>query len=203
MALKSRQKRAHQILGAITSVRAEALLADWANLPGNWPLEEISRESALNFREAMMRLRLRHKAHLGNSVALGHLWLRDMLRRAWDASDVREREWLLFRFRDSCAAMDRRGAMTLKERMKEDFTADVTGPRYAPPPVTAVEAAAFYLQQHSDRACHCLNPDCPAPYFIAPRRRQKYCSEECAKPSQRESKRMWWANNRGKNGHRG
>jgi hypothetical protein len=45
----------------------------------------------------------------------------------------------------------------------------------------------------ADRMRHCENPECPAPYFIAARRSQKYCSEACALPAQKEFKRTWWA----------
>jgi hypothetical protein len=38
----------------------------------------------------------------------------------------------------------------------------------------------------------CLNPECPSPFFFARRRKQKYCSEVCAMPAQRDSKRRWW-----------
>jgi len=44
-----------------------------------------------------------------------------------------------------------------------------------------------------DRMRYCLNPECPAPYFFAKKRRQKYCTEECAGAGQRELKRVWWA----------
>lgn len=43
-----------------------------------------------------------------------------------------------------------------------------------------------------DRMRYCPNPECPAPYFIAIRRSQKYCSDACALPAQREFKRKWW-----------
>lgn len=57
---------------------------------------------------------------------------------------------------------------------------------------------AFFLVLHRalhvvDRTRYCPNPECPAPYFIAKRRSQKYCSEICALPAQREFKRRWWA----------
>jgi len=45
----------------------------------------------------------------------------------------------------------------------------------------------------ADRLRVCPNQQCPAPYFIAKRRSQKYCSEACALPAQREFKRAWWA----------
>jgi len=44
----------------------------------------------------------------------------------------------------------------------------------------------------ADRMRYCPNPACPAPYFIAKKRRQKYCSDACALPAQREFKRAWW-----------
>jgi hypothetical protein len=46
--------------------------------------------------------------------------------------------------------------------------------------------------QIADRMRYCPNPTCPAPYFIARRRSQKYCSDDCALPAQRELKRAWW-----------
>jgi hypothetical protein len=46
--------------------------------------------------------------------------------------------------------------------------------------------------QSSARARVCANPDCPAPYFIAKKPRARYCSLECARPFQRQSKLDWW-----------
>ncbi len=40
---------------------------------------------------------------------------------------------------------------------------------------------------------YCPNPSCPAPYFIAKKGRQKYCSDACALPAQRQFKKSWWA----------
>ena len=44
----------------------------------------------------------------------------------------------------------------------------------------------------ADRMRYCQNPSCPAPYFLAKRRSQKYCSDACSLPAQREFKRAWW-----------
>lgn len=38
----------------------------------------------------------------------------------------------------------------------------------------------------------CLNGDCPAPYFVAGRRDQRYCSTECAAPAKLAAKRRSW-----------
>lgn len=45
----------------------------------------------------------------------------------------------------------------------------------------------------AEKMRYCANPTCPTPYFIAKKRRQKYCSEECALPAQREFKKAWWS----------
>jgi len=59
----------------------------------------------------------------------------------------------------------------------------------APPPESSCERIVRHL---GDRTSVCANADCPAPYFFAIRRGQKYCSEVCAGPAQREFKRSWW-----------
>jgi hypothetical protein len=46
--------------------------------------------------------------------------------------------------------------------------------------------------QIADRMRYCPNPTCLSPYFIAYRRSQKYCTDACALPAQRELKRAWW-----------
>ena len=38
----------------------------------------------------------------------------------------------------------------------------------------------------------CRNRDCPAPYFVASRRDQRYCSTECAAPAKRAAKLRSW-----------
>jgi hypothetical protein len=65
--------------------------------------------------------------------------------------------------------------------------------RLAPP--RPFEQALTYLLNSAKRMRHCKNPECPAPYFFADRRNQKYCSEVCALPEQRAFKRRWWQQN--------
>jgi hypothetical protein len=48
-----------------------------------------------------------------------------------------------------------------------------------------------YLLRPNVRTAVCANPDCLTPYFF-PRRRQKVCSDECARPFQREAKLRYW-----------
>lgn len=148
------------------------------------------------------------------AIAAGITWsdlveLRDLLRRAWDAPDRRRKDWYLFQLRVRVHTW---------KTLVEFFRAHPQHPRLAPvpseailklskltalepPPVTPFESTVFYFQTAiADLTKHCGNSDCPAPYFIAKKRWQKYCTEKCAGPAARESKRKWWQDNRAKNG---
>jgi hypothetical protein len=65
-----------------------------------------------------------------------------------------------------------------------------------PPPQTPFEQAAFQFHRVAARARHCNNFDCPAPYFFARRKGQKYCTPKCAGVGEREAKRRWWHENK-------
>lgn len=62
----------------------------------------------------------------------------------------------------------------------------------------------FTLLHYSQRLGICANEKsartpqgtCVTPYFIKYRPQQQFCSEECALPAQRESKRRWWSEHR-------
>jgi hypothetical protein len=62
-------------------------------------------------------------------------------------------------------------------------------------PPCRTERLLLCLIDLADYTRRCAASDCPAPYFVASRRSQKYCSRKCAKESQREFKRIWWRNN--------
>jgi hypothetical protein len=104
------------------------------------------------------------------------------LRAAWDEPDQRLREWYVF---------------NLRRNFHRSTNPD--HPHY-PPELTPFERVMFYFHNHSMRAHHCGNRECPAPYFLgADNRPQRYCSPKCAGPAKREAKRKWWAENRGRN----
>jgi len=63
-------------------------------------------------------------------------------------------------------------------------------------PRTEFQKALYALLQNSWRARVCANPDCPAPYFLAAKGMQRYCSDGCSVVFQREWKRRWWAMHR-------
>jgi hypothetical protein len=59
-------------------------------------------------------------------------------------------------------------------------------------PRTEFDRAVYKLFRSSALAKVCANPDCPAPYFIAGRTTQQYCSEKCSGVLQRAHKLRWW-----------
>jgi hypothetical protein len=59
-------------------------------------------------------------------------------------------------------------------------------------PRNEFQAACYALLEKSRFAKYCANPDCPAPYFVAHRSTQRYCSPDCLKPFQKQTKLDWW-----------
>jgi hypothetical protein len=98
-----------------------------------------------------------------------------MLRHAWERPTTQQREIGVFRLLLDASELYGRAS----------------NHRFA----IAIEPIGIILLEaiHSaDRMRICGNPECAAPYFIATRRSQKFCSEDCTKPAQREYKRRWW-----------
>jgi hypothetical protein len=211
MSKSSRQPRS-RILGVISIVRAEQLLTEWVNtdLTGmaganGWerlfqrypeilpiPISDIVPVREANFD------RFHQQMEMAEAVAAG-------LGRAWDAADLRHFEWYTWKtqLEYEWEAASTRHNLTPSHLMSQPDEARkvataILESEEPPVIITPVEAAIFHLRRNRKRALHCPNPDCPAPYFFASKKGQKYCSSECAKPSQRESKRRWWAENRAK-----
>lgn len=120
------------------------------------------------------------------------LWvitLKLMLNDIWTEPDSRQKEWEVFVFRYALYKWADRALTT------DDLFKILSAPskRFRVPPPTPFEQALTYLVKAGDRARYCANPECPAPYFFVKRKNQRYCSEICAAPAQRELKRKWWA----------
>jgi len=67
-----------------------------------------------------------------------------------------------------------------------------------PPDLNAFERVMFHFQRIADRALRCANPECPAPYFFAKKKNQRYCGSACSAFGKREQDKQWWRRNRGK-----
>ena len=196
--INSSRKQGSKFLGVITPEKAESLLQDLANLNmGDYSLaHRIIERYPDVFPSTMGR-------ETNKYVIL--FTTQDYLRKAWDGPDLRHREWWLRKLRDlhERVARDSVSHENYLERPQpsifEEFLLGGKDPVKQPvPEITVLEAAVLYLQRIGDRAKHCQGPNCSAPYFIAPKRSQKFCKPECAEPAQRESKRQWWRENRAK-----
>ncbi|SRR6266481_2465813 len=113
--------------------------------------------------------------------------LRKTLREIWRAPDKRTKEWGMFRVSQDFFLQG--DASLIFPPL--DNPADILLVNLKPPGRT--ERLLLELMRWAELTHYCDNQDCPAPYFIASRRSQKYCSEECSKTAQQESKRRWWA----------
>jgi hypothetical protein len=175
-----------KVLGVISAGKAEKLLLDWANLPvwGYPPTAECAEMRHNSLKRMLSNHREIFSELEKQNVELVISEVRDWLKRAWDAPDARHREWYLF---------------TARYRYESLHGDDQLIPDV--PDVTLFEAALYHLQRNTHRMQHCPNDACQQPYFLkAPGKKvQKFCGPECANPSRQESKRRWWAENRGKN----
>ena len=104
------------------------------------------------------------------------------LRRVWEQPDRRTKEWGAFLL----LLTTRAGAGA-----RQVSLLGLDGPL---PDPTLFEYALLHLTREADRVRVCQNPECAVErHFFAKRRSQRYCSETCARPAQREAKRRWWA----------
>jgi hypothetical protein len=116
--------------------------------------------------------------------------LQFLLRRAWEQPTPLEREIHL--------------NLTLHEVQKHFLELTkmkpAEGSSYHPvwKAIGNIAVGLTHAQRVTDRMRTCPNSSCPAPHFVAKRKTQKFCSEICAAPAQREQKKAWW-NEHGEN----
>lgn len=212
----------------ISDGRAERLVFDWANTvtlyPIQTPLTESARERIRRTDAAILWLVKRYPevfcslpavpdppAIRDSDVAIDH-WnvvarVQQFLRLAWDASEMREREWHIFAARHEFhsdtvympVVMEKiRKRVEANEPLDEYRSPEEDALRLSVPALTPFEQAMYHLQRIAKRMRHCQNPECPAPYFLARKKGQKYCCSKCSAPMQRAQKREWWRENRAK-----
>ena len=100
------------------------------------------------------------------------------LRRIWTEKNPQRREWLIFKARDFYHKL-----------ADPDHPDDM-------PALTPFQQAMMHLAQNADRMGHCINPECPAPYFLSKDSRLRtFCSPDCAGPAKRQAKLKWWRKN--------
>jgi len=112
--------------------------------------------------------------------------LREAVRAIWRAPDLRSKVWGLFRiFQDFFFPGDRGLVRTPLSGLGGEFRKLM--------PQSLLEQMLLQLLKSADLTRYCGNEECPAPYFFATRRSQKYCSSDCSEPAMRQQKRRWWA----------
>jgi hypothetical protein len=100
--------------------------------------------------------------------------LRNELRKLWAIRDLTAKRWAILHL------AERHYSWSLSKD-----GAHVPTPR-------PMSQALEYLLRPNVHTSICVNPGCLSPYFFPSRRGQKYCSDACSLPAQRESKRSWW-----------
>ena len=115
--------------------------------------------------------------------------LRDAIRTIWEAPDLLVKQWGVFTILANYFTFGYRSLFVGPVRGPLELSTYITGP---PGPCGRI---LLHLVKSADLIRRCGNPECPAPYFFAARRSQKYCSAECSQPAQRESERKWWNKN--------
>jgi hypothetical protein len=129
------------------------------------------------------------------------------LRLAWDAPTLRECEWHLFTARAEFHSSTGwafmweqrlRESSDLPKAIQEGLTPEEDAVQVSVPDLTPFEQAFYHLHRIAKRMRHCRNSECPAPYFLAKKKGQKYCSSKCSAPMQRQQKLKWWRENRDK-----
>ncbi len=195
--MNSSNKGSSRTLARISPQKAKTFLTGLANLEN---LESAARRFVLHygavFRDELPTSLIYNWAIRGEEEGVVDLsedqriwkyWLvplRDAIRFLW-TRDLRTKQWGIFRILEKFFARGDRGlAVGPVTDDVECFWGNSLGP------VTPCERIFMQLMQHTSV---CGNSACPAPYFFAQRRSQKYCSEECAAPAQREFKRKWWS----------
>lgn len=200
-------KKPNQTLARISPPQLEKFLIEMANLQGNLDSIRRFRERFANFIPphdpgwveklvANNESLANDLANLPSNVSLEEIengaWITTLmliLRNLWTEPDARQREWGFFAFRYALYKYEN-DALT-----GEGLFGILIDPAksFRVPPPMPFEQALSYLVKVGDKARYCANPECPAPYFFVQRRNQRYCSEICAAPAQRELKRQWWA----------
>lgn len=208
----SRKRSDHFLVKTGMSARQiEGLLVEWANAATSF---EHFQQSASAGTKALKRFMAKYQVFFDSIPTAVRSetaeWtltdaIQKFLRLAWDAPDLRSRLWFIFEARRAyhqiTAVIPVEYALSQAtgdewKRLAGEFTAI----NRAVPAMSPFEQVAFHFHLIAEKACHCANPECPAPYFFAAKKGQKYCTSKCSAPSQRDQKRRWWRENRAKKG---
>ncbi len=112
---------------------------------------------------------------------------REALRRIWTGDSDKLTEVLL-PTPEEMAMDDSEWASAWNPQLKLDWQRG----EFVYIPRSEFQGALYELLRRSAFVKRCANSNCPAPYFIADKTTQRYCSESCAEVLQRAYKLQWW-----------
>jgi hypothetical protein len=111
---------------------------------------------------------------------------REALREIWSGNSEKLTELLLPSYDELIGDPDTEG--TWPPQLKVDWQRG----QFVYVPKSKLQEAIYALFRRSPLVKVCANSDCAAPYFIARKGTQRYCSDGCAQVFQRECKLRWW-----------
>jgi hypothetical protein len=209
--------RQDQLPGGVSVKAAEALLTSLVNadMPDDSPsfVPEVTLQTKLRAQTQKYWPDLweRHgeetEEHTAKRATEILARVRRYLRSFWKTQDPYERDWHIHRAREwywrarvqhdpnVARSWDRwASATSAQDARNEAGLLNIVTEMVLdqPPRRTAFESSLFHLQSVASKTRFCPNSQCHAPYFIAVKKGQKFCSSECARPTLLASKRRYW-----------
>jgi hypothetical protein len=171
--------------------KTKELLLDWVNLPDSfsdfWLDEMVGKHTATFQRFANDRVLLRKVLAK----------VRYLLRLAWEATDMRSRDWWIFTARqeysnDSFKAIPKQymDVMRVLSGCAEDVPVEGLLRRFLTgvPPPSAFDRAVEYAERMS--CCEGRIEDCEEPFFLRGPKRERYCAT-CKHKARLRSKKKY------------
>lgn len=155
----------------------------------------LLREVANLHEDGVVRFERRYAPHFDRYTKSELFHLRDELRTLWTRGkhmpDVVATVWDEKQAAATGTSLEQFICNAWLSRVRRGFQMNLWG-EIEPDPSELSAWLAYAFVLCGDRMRMCRNRDCPAPYFVAGRRDQRYCSAECAAPAKLAAKRRCW-----------
>jgi hypothetical protein len=167
--------------------KTKRLLLDWANLP---ELGDDWLGSMLKQHPDVFGPFAHNRAILRDVIGK----IRIFLQAAWKATNMRERDWWLFKARQEYSSAIL-GTLPMSQYKMLEIPG--AGPHRvgdlrwrmlsAIPPQTAFDRAVVYAQRMS----YCEGPNCEEPFFLRGPKRERYCLD-CKREARLRTRKKYW-----------
>jgi hypothetical protein len=200
------RKRSDQLLGGLNSGSAERLLVSLANADFDLPTR-LRAQTQKYWPDLWEQVPGSQTDVQDRALGILHK-IRYYLQQFWEAQDPHAKDWYIYRAREWFWLSRLHQLKPDVNLWRKEFDTAETAERVRAasswlniwaqdaldkaPERTAFEESLFHLQRIAGKTRRCPNPTCQAPYFIAVKKGQKFCSPECARPTLLASKRNYW-----------